>query len=226
MWPSKVPENKVETPNPEVKPTDKSVAEQIAEALQPFTTSFKEFSDGLTQRLATVEEQTRKPAPVEHPEPGTPTSVLDNEDVAFAQRLTPLMARQLELESRLVKQDIKAEYIAAGYNDLWNKFHKEIDEMVDKSPLVTADGKPLRGDPQYIRNVVDMIMGRAARAAGMRFDGKDRGFFLESASGGDDRTSGPEVDGMTEAQRKLTSRMGVPLDKAKDLIKNKLTFVH
>lgn len=226
MWPAKVPENKVEVNAAEVQPVAKTMAEQIAEALQPFQTSFKDFSDGLTRRLDTVEEQTRKPAPVERVDPQSPTSVLDNEDVAFAQRLTPLMARQLELESRMVKQDIKAEYLTAGYGDLWAKYQKEIDGMVDSSPLVTAEGKPLRGDPQYIRNVVDMIMGRAARAAGMRFDGKDRGFFLESASGGSDTSNNSEVDGMTDAQRKLTSRMGVPLDKAKDLIKNKLTFVH
>jgi hypothetical protein len=221
MWPSKLPENKV--PDPEVKPLEKTAAELIAEALNPFIEGQRQFQTNLNERLQKLEEQTAKP-PAREPDPGQPVSVLDDENAAFAQRMTPLYARQLELESRIVKTDIKAEYVAAGYGDLWAKFAKDIDETVDKSPLVTAEGKPFRGDPQYIRNVVDMIMGRAARNAGMRFDGKDKGFFLESASSGPELGKGPEADGMSEAQRRLLTKMKVPLDQAKDVIK-KLHFV-
>jgi len=222
MWPSKVPENKV--PDPEVKPPEKSQAELIAEALSPFVESQRQFQTTLNERLDKLESQTAKPAPKEPVDPAQPISVLDNEDAAFAQRMTPIYARQLELESRIVKNDIKAEYVNAGYGDLWAQFASEIDSVIDSSPLVTAEGKAFRGDPQYIRNVVDMVMGRAARKAGMRFDGKNKGFFLESASSVVDTSRGPEADGMTEGQRKLLTKMGVPLDKAKEVIK-KMHFV-
>ena len=223
MWPNKVPENKL--PEPEVKPPDKTIAEQIAEGLKPFGESFEQFRGTLEQRLAKLEEQTRKPEPAERPaDAGQPVSVLDDENVAFAQRLTPLLARQLEVESRLVRQDIREEYRKAGYGDLWTAHEKKINEILDKSALVTADGKPFRGDPQYVRNVVDMVFGQAAREAGMRFDGKGKGFFLETGSTGEPTMPSAEADGLTEAQRKLLGKMGVPLDKGREVAK-KMTFV-
>jgi len=223
------PWKKPDLPNPEIsgdppsKPPEKTPAELIAEALQPLVQKLESKIDEQNKRFDTLEKNTTKPAPKVEPGEG-PTSVLDDENLAFAQRLTPLMARQLELESRVVKSDIKAEYAAAGYGDLWAQFETDINAILEGSPLVTGDGKPQRGDPQYIRNVVDMVFGRAARKGGMRFDGKNKGFFLESGSGGADSTHKPEADGLTDSQRKVMTRMGVPIDKAKEVIK-KLHFV-
>lgn len=228
MWPNKVPENKP-TPNPEVSGENGHVeqtpseADKIAASLSGAMEKITAKLSEMDSRFAKLEEQTRKPEP-KAPQPDAPTSVLDNEDLAFAQRMSPLLARTLEVESKVVRSEIKAEYVAAGYGDLWAKFGKEIDEILDKSPLINNQGQAHRGDPQYIRNVVDMIFGRAARSAGMRFDGKSKGFFLETATGGNEGTSGPVSDGLSEAQRKLLGKMGVPLDKAKDVIKN-MTFV-
>lgn len=221
------PENKP-TPSGEVggdqKPPEKTPAELIAESVASAIAPLAAAIAAQEGRFTTLEAQT-KPAPPKPQEVGEIMSVLDNEDVAFAQRLTPLMARQLELEARIVKSDIKTEYVAAGFGDLLKKFEGEINTTIDGSGLVTTEGKPLRGDPQYVRNVIDMILGRAARAAGMKFDSKDRGFFLETGgSGNDSPTSGGVPDGMTDAQRRVTTRMGIPLDKAKEVIK-KLQFV-
>jgi hypothetical protein len=71
---------------------------------------------------------------------------------------------------------------------------------------------------------VDMIFGRAARKGGMKFDGKTKGFFLETGSGGVEGNNTVESDGLTDAQRKVMARMKIPMDDAKTVIK-KLAFV-
>lgn len=193
------------------KKNEKTPAELIAESLGPVVKGF----EAVNARLDAMEKGLPK-KPVEQSVNQPNASVFDDENAAFSQRLTPLVARQLELESRLVKQDIRAEYSAAGYGELWAKFESEIDTVVGESPLVTLDGKPMRGDPQYIRNVVDMIFGRNARKAGMKFGGKSQGFFLESGtSGGDNLNSGPVNDGLSEGQRRVFERMKVSPEDAK-----------
>lgn len=226
-WPFDRPVNQpsVEEGHEEA-PVEKTPAELIAESL---STALKPVMDKLTeqdQRFATLEEATKRPerTAVEDGERPQPISVLDDENAAFAQRMTPLLARQYEIEARIVKKDIRDEYVAAGYGELWSKYVKEIDATIDGSPLVTNDGKSLRGDPQYIRNVVDMIFGRAARGAGMRFDGKNNGFFLETATGSVDNSAVTEQDGMNEGQRQVASRMKISPADAKKVM-GKLKFV-
>jgi hypothetical protein len=227
VWPLKTPDNKVDpanaNPDPPTTP-EKTPAELIAEALAPLVESQKTFQTTLNDRLTALENNTKpreKPAPTK---PDEPISVLDDENAAFAQRMTPLMIRQLEFEAGVTKDRIKREYETAGYGELWTQFGAEIDQIVDSTALVTGDGKVFRGDPQYIRNVVDMVFGRAARKGGMKFGGKDKGFFLESASSGTESTDQSTSDGLTESQRKVVTRMGVPLDQAKKVMA-KLHFV-
>jgi hypothetical protein len=215
-----------EVPNPEVGPDGKPIvtppvktpAELIAESLSPLTDGISK----LNARLDTIEQATKpKPKPETPPEQ---VSVLDDENLAFAQRITPLMLRQLELEARIVRNDIKGEYASAGYAELWAQFEKDINSTLDNTPVVTSEGKPFRGDPQYIRNLVDMVMGRAARAAGMKFDGKGKGFFLETGGSGAEGSHVPVEDGLSNDQRKMFNRMKVPLDDAKKVMA-KLKFV-
>lgn len=222
-WPFEKPNTGTENPpvadpNAPPKPPEKSQAELIAEALSPFSQTLQSIS----QRIETIEQRT---APRRSPEENQPLSVLDDENAAFAQRLSPIMLRQLELESRVVRGDIKTEYERAGYGELWERYSKEISETLDGSPLFTADGKPLRGDPAYVRNVVDMVFGREARKAGMRFDGKNKGFFLETGGTGEGAGAGAPVnDGLSDAQRRVFGRMKVSLDDAKKVM-TKLQFV-
>jgi hypothetical protein len=223
-WPFEKPAIEENNPEP-AKQGEKSPAELIAESLSAALKPVLERFDAQDKRFETLEAQTkpREPKPATNLE--EPVSVLDDEGLAFAQRLTPLMARQFELESSVVRDRIFREYRDSGYGDLLSQFEGEITQLLDSAPLVTSDGKPLRGDPQYIRNVIDMLFGRKARAGGMRFDGKSKGFFLEPAGG----SSNPgaqhdEMGGLTEGQRKVMDRMGIPLEDAKKVIK-KLHFV-
>jgi hypothetical protein len=220
------PKNEIEEkPVSDEGEPEKTPAELIAESL---TSGLKPLSDAITamnQRVEAIDQRTsrfeKKPNDTERQEP---ISVLDDENAAFAQRLTPMFARQLELESRVVRNDVRAEYASAGYGDLWAQYEKDINETLEGSPLATGDGKPMRGDPQYIRNVVDMIMGRAARKAGMKFGGKDKGFFLETGSNGNEGHENAAADGLTDAQRRIVTRMKVPTDEAKKVLA-RLKFV-
>jgi hypothetical protein len=199
-------------------PPAKTPAEIIAESLKPLAEGFTK----LNARLDTLEQNTR-PRPKSETPPEQ-ISVLDDENAAFAQRIGPVMLRQLELEARVVKNDIKAEYASAGYGELWAQFETEINQVIDGSPIVSPEGRAVRGDPQYIRNVVDMVMGRNARKAGMRFDGKSKGFFLETGGSGADGSKPPVNDGLNDGQRKVFSRMKVSMDDAKKVM-SKLKFV-
>ncbi len=203
--------------------TEKTVAEQIAEGLKPFNDSIAALNgrfDSIESKMVTR----RDTSEVVERQEFNPTSVLDDENVAFAQRLGPVMLRQLEVESRLVRADIQREYEKAGFGELWEQYADEIGKVLDGSPLLTADGKTFRGDPQYIRNVVDMVLGRHAREAGMRFDGKSKSFFLETAGGHGNDNLESKADGFSESQRKLLQKMGVPIDDAKKTM-GKLQFV-
>jgi hypothetical protein len=206
------------------KVVEKTPAELIAEALSPFKTQL----DTISTKFDNLEKNavTRPTPEARAEERHEPTSVLDDENAAFAQRLTPVLVRQFEMESRMVRGEIRAEYQKDGYGELWDKYEADINKVLEGSPLVTAEGKPLRGDPDYIRNVVDMVFGREARKAGMRFDGKSKGFFLESGSNGSDNGNhGPVDDGLSEGQRKVFGRMKVSPEDAKKVM-GKLKFVN
>ncbi len=71
-----------------------------------------------------------------------------------------------------------------------------------------------------------MILGRAARTSGVRFDGTKKTFFLEGANANENAggSSAKETDGLTAKQVKLAQRLGIPLDKMKVSV-SKLDFV-
>lgn len=222
-WPFPKKDEPVNDPNkPNEPPKEKSPAELIAESLKPITDSIA--------ALAT-EVKAMRPVPPQ-PKPVTPSeipSVLDDENAAFNTRMTPLIQRQLEMEAKMTRTEIKQEYFDLGFGALWTQYEKEIDGTLANTALVTPDGqggfKVVRGDPQYVRNVVDMVLGRAARQGGVRFDDNKKTFFLEGADGSANSNNHPSnTEGLTARQIKVFERMGVPLDKAKETMK-KLEFV-
>lgn len=213
-------ENSQEKPNVEAgaKPPEKTAAELIAEQFGPL----KDTLTNLVARLDSIEENTKKPpVRVENPEM---ISVLDNEDAAFAQRVGPVMLRQFEIEARIVRDEIRREYTKAGYGEVWEQFEDKINKVLEGTPVVRPDGKAWRGDPDYIRNTVDMIFGRAAREAGIQFGGKSKGFFLESTSGATGESRVPENDGLSNDQRRVMGRMKISADDMKKVMA-KLKFV-
>jgi hypothetical protein len=210
------PEKKVES-----TPNEKSIAEMIAESLKPVVDGFAAMQQDINSLKQAKVEVKREPA--------ERISVLDDEDAAFNQRMTPLLQSQLEMECRMNTRDIKQEYIDAGFGDLWRQYEGEINKTLEGTALVSPDGqggfKKLRGDAQYIRNVADMILGRAARTSGVRFDGSKKTFFLEGANANESAGSSnaKETEGLTAKQVKLAQRLGIPIDKMKATV-SKLEF--
>lgn len=215
-----------EVPNPEATndPTnEKTPAEIIAESVAASLKPVVEKLDSFSQRLDAIDAATKKPEPkVENTEL---VSVHDDEDRAFAQRIGPVMLRQLETEARIARSEIKAEYVEQGYGEAWAAFEKEIDATLSGSPLLGPDGKVCRGNPEYIRNVVDMVFGRAAKKAGIKFGGRERGFFLENTAGGPETTNDAVQDGLTADQRRVFARMGITAADGKKTMA-KLKFIN
>ena len=216
------PEKKDPPATPPATP-EKSIAEIISESLRPF----QENVAALRQDI----EALKTPKEVVKREPTERISVLDDEDAAFNQRMTPLLQSQLELEARINVRDVKQEYVDAGFGDIWRQNEGEITKTLEGTALVQPDGqggvKKLRGDAQYIRNVADMIIGRAARAGGVRFDGAKKTFFLEGANSGEAAGGSKDAatEGLTAKQVKLANRLGIPLDEMKKTV-GKLEFTN
>lgn len=210
-WPLNKKDDPPPTNQPDPNaPKEKSTAEIIAESLKPVTDSLA--------ALRTDIDSLRNPPPKPVVQ-GEPTSVLDDENAAFNQRLTPILLENLRLEAKMTRTDIKNEYVEAGYGDLWKQYEKAIDEVLEGTALATPDGqggmKRLRGDAQYVRNVADMILGRAARENGVRF--RSNKFVLEDANA--DTPGAPrneDTEGLSPAQLKAGAKWGIsPADLKK-----------
>jgi hypothetical protein len=228
-WPFKQkaeePQMANEPTNPEKTPDTtptKSIAETLSESLSPLKEEFAAMRRDI--------EELRTPKPPVRTVSQERVSVLDDEDAAFNQRMTPILQSQLELEARYNRDQVKAEYVEAGFGDFWRENEKRINDKLSASPLVQPDGNggvlKLRGDEQYIRNVVNMFMGEAARAGGVKFDGAKKTFFLEGANGGESAAGSraAETEGLTAKQVKLAQRLGIPMDAMKKTV-SKLEFV-
>jgi hypothetical protein len=174
-WPHKKPKEEgqgTNTPdNIEVKPGDppKESQEDLIKRL------FAENQTTFTQKFTEIEGkiESLKVKPPEKPaDPAQPISVLDNEDAAFAQRIGPVAYQNYQMQARLTLMDIKEEYP----REVWQRFQKEISEALGKETVM------YQSNPQCVRNVCDMIIGRAAKDNGFRYDSKGKKFFLEDAS--------------------------------------------
>jgi hypothetical protein len=196
------------TPEQTSKEADELVSKlrlSVDEALKPFN----ERLDSFDTRFKTLESNTAKPAPKE--EARTVPSVLDDEDGAFNARTAPLKEQTESvavqtalLNARLTETEVLNEVASRG----WGEIIPDVRAQLEQTPVQV---KALPTYAQYVRNCVDMIVGRKAQAGGLKFDGSKKTFFLEDSSGkgGDGKSSGmAEGDahylrtklGMTDAQ--------------------------
>jgi hypothetical protein len=174
VWPNKKddpPQVKTEDSKPPEAPSAEALLAKMGELLNPF----KESIDGMRTRLDAIEES-RKPAPTP---PGEIPSVLDDENAAFNQRLTPLAVETINLRSRMVEREVLDEL--EGFSEFIPEIKKELANT-------SVQVKAMPNYEAYVRNVVDMIVGREARKGGLRRD-KQR-FILEDGSSTNDNTGG------------------------------------
>jgi len=227
-WPTNKTLNIDKAPDTEVKPgeekvPEKTIAEQIAEAVAPF----KEGFETMRAELETLRKP--KPTPVA---PTEPVSVLEDENAAFATRLMPVIAKQWEIEARMVFADVEKEYRNAGFGDLLDESRAKIVTKLERTDLARYDqdrkiAVPLRGDPDVIRSVIDMVIGEAVRTKGIKYrGGKEANFFLEDGTGESNfiERKPAASEGLTAKQVQFAKKMKIPVEQYRDSAK-KLDFV-
>lgn len=168
-------------PDPE---KEKKIADQSKEEMEAFAaslrTSFEESVKPLRDELAELKAAaaTRATPTPARTEPTEIPSVLDNEDAAFNARLGPVAVQTALLNARMTESEVLSDISAKG----WGHLVPQIREVLEKqTPLQTKAGQGYRG---YVENVADMLIGKAAKDKGLRFDGQKQTFFLEDAGGG------------------------------------------
>ena len=175
-WPFRQPD-----PDPE---KEKKIAEQSKverdEFISSLRTSFEETLKPIREDIDALKTSSTRTVPPERkqdPPPDIP-SVLDNEDAAFGARLGPIAAQTVMLNARMTETEVLSDISAKG----WGHLVPQIREVLEKqTPLQTKAGQGYRG---YVENVADMLIGKEAKAKGLKFDGNKQTFFLEDASGG------------------------------------------
>lgn len=133
-----------------------------------------EAVEGKWNKLETdAAEAERKAAEAEHP----PTAPTENE--------LKLAAGIAITNARLMERDILDGVRADGWGDLVPK----IQDWFNKADA----GVKSRPDyNSYCTNIVDMVVGRAAREKGLKYDGQTKSFFLEDkSSSGEEGTDSP-----------------------------------
>lgn len=89
-----------------------------------------------------------------------------------------LLALSIATNARVTEGEILGEVVGQGLSE----FVPKIKEYFQNTPIARK-GQADYAD--YCKNVVDMVVGKAARNGGLRFDGQNKKFFLEDAGGKD-----------------------------------------
>jgi hypothetical protein len=179
-------------PDPE---KEKKLAEQSKKEADDFiaqlTTTFEAKLDAklkpLQDELAAVKTAaTPKPRTEGSQDPPQTPSVLDDEDAAFNARIGPLAVQTALLNARMTEAEVLNDISSQG----WGHIIPQIREVLEKqTPLQTKAGQGYKG---YVENVAAMLIGKEAKAKGLKFDGNKQTFFLEDASSSNGNTGGKQ----------------------------------
>lgn len=86
-----------------------------------------------------------------------------------------LLAVTILTNARLTESEILGEVSAQGFAEFLPKIREHL-----TATDISVKGQANYGN--YVRNVVDMVIGAAARNGGLKFDGSGKKFFLEDAA--------------------------------------------
>lgn len=141
---------------------------------QRFSSKLEEAIKPIRERVESFEANLRAPRQKEDPaEPADPT--LDPERWK-AENLGPLALQNVLLAARLTENEVLAR-VEPG----WQHLIPEIKKYLEATPPVRKAEKDY---PDYVQNCVDLAIGRAAKAAGVKYNSKDQRVFIESGSNG------------------------------------------
>jgi len=139
---------------------------KLDERIAPLRTAV----DDQSKRLAAIEENSKPKTPTT---PAVVPSVLDDEDAAFANRLGPLAINQVKLSAKIIENEIYDEMRSNG----WDEYIPEVRKYFADVPIQT------KADQNYeasARNVMDMVIGKAARSSGLKR--RNSSFILEDVN--------------------------------------------
>jgi hypothetical protein len=122
---------------------------------------------------------------------GTPRELTDEEKRNNATRATVSLA--VQTNARLTEREVLDEI-----NSAWTHLVPKIREYFNSTPI---ERKAQADYADYCRNIVDMVIGKAAKEAGLRYDGQNKTFFLEDKSTSVTREDGPLSDPALEWQQ-------------------------
>ena len=88
-----------------------------------------------------------------------------------------LFAQGIANNARWVEQE--------ALSTLGDEYRELIPKIKERFLQTPVERKGTQDYPQYCLNVINMCIGEAARAGGLRYDGANKRFFLEDASAGD-----------------------------------------
>lgn len=164
-------------PEKEKKLAEQSKAEADAFIAQ-LTTSFESKLKPLQDELAAIKTRSEAPPARQQQQQDPPSipSILDDEDAAFNARLGPIAAQTVMLNARMTETEVLSEISGQGWGHLIPEIRKVLEAQ---TPLQTKAAQGYRG---YVENVAAMLIGKAAREKGLKFDGNKQTFFLEDAS--------------------------------------------
>jgi hypothetical protein len=103
---------------------------------------------------------------------GTPRELTADEKNQNTQ--ANIAALAVQTNARLTEREVIDE-IAASWPD-------QVAEIRGHFANTELKRKALPDYPEYCRNIVDMVVGRAAKKSGLRYDGQAKTFFLEDKS--------------------------------------------
>jgi len=162
---------------PPEPPVDKKPDFNVEEFFTKLDATLSPIKTGVENaltRLSAIEERTQpKPRTEDSPIP----SVLEDEDAAFKKRvnepLTSLAMGQVQLRAQMIEREIFDEMRSNG----WDEYIPEVRKYLQEVNIQT------KAEPNYevsARNVMDMVIGKAARSSGLKR--RNSSFILEDAN--------------------------------------------
>jgi hypothetical protein len=176
-WGDKKDDKPADQKPPETKQlTGEEILAKMSELLSPLSTSLSTFQTETKSRLEAIEAANKKPEPTREP-----TDLLDDQEKWKAENLGPLAVQNILTNARLTESEVFSELRDQG----WSEFVPAIKDILSKQPIqVKAENYE-----QFVRNVVDMVVGRESRKSGLKR--KNSSFILEDASASDHQDANP-----------------------------------
>jgi len=173
------------TNEPEKKEGGEQEKSEVDQLVEKLGVSFDERIKPLKEGFEALKSEWDgiKAAATEKPDPnsnGGGGEELTDEQKAARDR-TALLTLSVQTNARITEGEVLSE-ISAN----WAHLIPEIKGYFASTPV---QRKAMADYAEFCRNIKDMVVGKAAQKAGLRFDGNNQRFFLEDASA---KTGGAE----------------------------------